>query len=85
MTFKIDNKFFDDFLGAPVIKNTRNQIELFAALTAVTAAAVGLILNLGITLANHKLWQTEVLKIHWISVTIAVIAFIALQRYKIHY
>jgi len=72
------------FLGAPVIEHTRNQSKLIAPLTAITAAVVGLILNLGITLANHTLWQTEVLEIHWMSVTIAVIAFIALQRYKVN-
>jgi chromate transporter len=72
------------FLGAPVIEHTSNQSKLFAPLTAITAAVVGLILNLGITLANHTLWQTEVLEIHWMSVTIAVIAFIALQRYKVN-
>lgn len=72
------------FLGAPVIEHTRNQSKLIAPLTAITAAVVGLILNLGITLANHTLWQTEVWEIHWMSVTIAVIAFIALQRYKVN-
>jgi chromate transporter len=70
------------FLGAPLIEHTRNQSKLFAPLTAITAAVVGLILNLGITLANHTLWQTEVLEIHWMSVAIAIIAFIALQRYQ---
>ena len=72
------------FLGAPVIEHTRNQSKLFAPLTAITAAVVGLILNLGITLANHTLWQTEVWEIHWMSVAIAIIAFIALQRYKVN-
>jgi chromate transporter len=72
------------FLGAPVIEHTSNQSKLFAPLTAITAAVVGLILNLGITLANHTLWQTEVWEIHWMSVAIAVIAFIALQRYKVN-
>lgn len=72
------------FLGAPLIEHTRNQSNLIASLTAITAAVVGLILNLGITLANHTLWQKEVLEIHWMSVTIAVIAFIALQRYKVN-
>lgn len=72
------------FLGAPVIEHTRNQSKLFAPLTAITAAVVGLILNLGITLANHTLWQTEVWEINWMSVMIAIIAFIALQRYKVN-
>jgi chromate transporter len=72
------------FLGAPLIEHTRNQSKLFAPLTAITAAVVGLILNLGITLANHTLWQTEVWEIHWMSVAIAIIAFIALQRYQVN-
>jgi chromate transporter len=70
------------FLGAPLIEHTRDQSKLYAPLTAITAAVVGLILNLGITLADHTLWQTEVLDIHWMSVAIAIIAFIALQRYQ---
>lgn len=70
------------FLGAPVIEHTRNQSKLIAPLTAITAAVVGLILNLGITLANHTLWQTEVWEIHWMSVAITIIAFIALKRYQ---
>lgn len=72
------------FLGAPVIEHTRNQSKLFAPLTAITAAVVGLILNLGIMLANHTLWQTEVWEIHWMSVAIAIIAFVALQRYQVN-
>jgi chromate transporter len=72
------------FLGAPVIEHTRNQRKLIAPLTAITAAVVGLILNLGITLANHTLWQVEELTINWLSLTIAGLAFIALQKYKMN-
>jgi chromate transporter len=72
------------FLGAPVIEHTRNQSKLIAPLTAITAAVVGLILNLGMTLANHTLWQVEELTINWLSLTIAGLAFIALQKYKMN-
>jgi chromate transporter len=72
------------FLGAPVIEHTRNQRKLIAPLTAITAAVVGLILNLGMTLANHTLWQVGELSINWVSLTIAGLAFIALQKYKMN-
>jgi chromate transporter len=72
------------FLGAPVIEHTRNQSKLIAPLTAITAAVVGLILNLGMTLANHTLWQVEELTINWLSLTIAGLAFIALQKYNMN-
>jgi len=71
------------FLGAPVIEHTRNQSMLMAPLTAITAAVVGLIINLGITLANNTFWQPESWGIDWMSLTIAISVFIALQKYQV--
>jgi chromate transporter len=47
------------FLGAPYIEGLRANRALAAALTAVTAAVVGVILNLAIWFAIHVVW-TEV-------------------------
>lgn len=44
------------FLGAPFIERLRNNAALSAALTAVTAAVVGVILNLAIWFALHTLF-----------------------------
>jgi chromate transporter len=71
------------FLGAPLIEKTRNQSKLLAPLNAITAAVIGLIFNLGITLANNTFWQPESWGIDWMSLAIAISAFIALQKYQV--
>ncbi|MDP5305859.1 chromate efflux transporter [Paracoccus spongiarum] len=45
------------FLGAPAIEALRGHRGLSAALTAVTAAVVGVILNLGLWFALHLIWR----------------------------
>jgi chromate transporter len=44
------------FMGAPYIESVRNNKALSAALTAITAAVVGVILNLAIWFALHTLF-----------------------------
>jgi len=44
------------FLGAPYIERLRGNVWLGAALTAITAAVVGVILNLSIWFAIHVLF-----------------------------
>jgi chromate transporter len=44
------------FLGAPHIEKLGEQPRLSAALTAITAAVVGVILNLGVKFSTHALW-----------------------------
>ena len=46
------------FLGAPFIERLRSNASLSAALTAVTAAVVGVILNLAVWFALHTLFGT---------------------------
>lgn len=46
------------FLGAPFIERLRSNAALSAALTAVTAAVVGVILNLAVWFALHTLFGT---------------------------
>jgi chromate transporter len=45
------------FLGAPYMERLRANQALSAALTAVTAAVVGVILNLAIWFAVHVIWR----------------------------
>ncbi|EAQ24706.1 chromate efflux transporter [Roseovarius sp. 217] len=45
------------FLGAPFMEGLRSNRALSAALTAVTAAVVGVILNLAIWFAVHVIWR----------------------------
>jgi chromate transporter len=79
------------FLGGPVIEATRNDLKFTAPLTGITAAVVGVILNLGVFFAYHVLWPNgftasfaDVLsKMDWVALIIGLIAFIALIRFKI--
>ena len=72
------------FLGAPLIETTHGNLKFTAPLTAITAAVVGVILNLAAFFAYHVLWpQGFGGRIEWISAAIGIAAFTALFRYKI--
>ena len=50
------------FLGSPFIERLRGNAAVAGALSATTAAVVGVVLNLAVWFALHKLfWQTAVL------------------------
>ena len=68
------------FLGAPHVENLRTQPRLGAALTAITAAVVGVILNLGVKFSIHALWPAG--HFDWFIAAVAVAAFVAMQRFK---
>jgi len=42
--------------GAPIIESTHNELKFTAPLTAITAAVVGVILNLALFFSYHVLW-----------------------------
>jgi len=44
------------FAGGPFIESTHDNLNLTAPLTAITAAVVGVILNLAIFFGQHVLW-----------------------------
>ena len=46
------------FLGAPYVEHMRGRAAFTAALSCITAAVVGVILNLGVWLSIHTLFQT---------------------------
>jgi chromate transporter len=70
------------FLGAPHVEKLRSQPRLGAALTAVTAAVVGVILNLGVKFSTHALWPAPDFQFDTFVAVVAVAAFVALQRFK---
>ncbi len=70
------------FLGAPFIETTRSQIKLAAPLTAITAAVVGVILNLAVFFALHTFWQEKTQQLNIAGLIIASLAFIALTKFK---
>jgi chromate transporter len=69
------------FLGAPYIERLRNNIKLGAALSAITAAIVGVVLNLSVIFTYHVLLP-EGKGFDWYALAAAVIAFIGMLRFK---
>ena len=70
-------------LGGPAIEATRHDIKFTAPLTGITAAVVGVILNLAVFFAYHVLWPNGFdAAFEWISALIGIAAFIALVHYK---
>jgi len=71
-------------LGAPAVEATRHDIKFTAPLTGITAAVVGVVLNLAVFFAYHVLWPDGMEgRFEWFSSLIGIAAFIALFRYKI--
>jgi chromate transporter len=72
------------FLGAPLIEATRKDLRFTAPLTAITAAVVGVILNLAVFLADHIFWPKGFPEdVQWHSAAIAIVAGLALWRFKV--
>jgi len=70
-------------LGGPMVEATRGDMKFTAPLTGITAAVVGVILNLAFFFAYHVLWPTGFEgKVEWFSAIIGALAFIALFRFK---
>lgn len=69
--------------GGPLVESTHNELTFTAPLTAITAAVVGVILNLACFFGYHVLWPQGVGgSLDWPSVLIAIAAAIALFRFK---
>ena len=86
------------FLGAPYVEVLRGNRRLASALSGVTAAVVGVVLNLALVLGIHTLFdQVRAVALFgnavpvpvWSSVdvftlVIAVASFVAMWRFKVH-
>ena len=69
--------------GGPLVESTHGQLGFTAPLTAITAAVVGVILNLALFFGYHVWWpQGFDGAIDWPSVVISVAAAVALMRYQ---
>lgn len=69
--------------GGPVIESTHGNLKFTAPLTAITAAVVGVILNLALFFAYHVLWpQGFGGHFDWASALVALGAAVALFRFK---
>jgi len=71
------------FIGAPFIETTHGNLKFSAPLTGITAAVVGVILNLALFFAWHVLWpQGAAGPFDLFSALIGAAALVALFRYK---
>ncbi|MDB5800722.1 MAG: chromate transporter, chromate ion transporter family [Rhodocyclales bacterium] len=77
--------------GGPLVETTHNDLKFTAPLTAITAAVVGVILNLALFFGYHVLWPKgfgadgvigALHRLDWVSALIALAAAVALLRFK---
>jgi chromate transporter len=71
------------FMGAPFIETTHGNLRISAPLTGITAAVVGVILNLAMFFAWHVLWpQGGSGPFDGFSALVGLAALVALFRFK---
>jgi chromate transporter len=71
--------------GGPLVEATHNELRFTAPLSAITAAVVGVVVNLAVFFAYHVIWpQGFSGHFDWISALIAVTAAVALIRFKLN-
>ncbi len=85
------------FVGAPYVERTRRMLGFSAALSGITAAVVGVILNLTFWFALHvlfakidtlhwsgiRLYVPELASLDWASLALAAAAIVAMLRFKV--
>ena len=75
--------FFLVLVGGPFIESTHGKLRFTAPLTAISAAVVGVIANLGLFFAYHVFVPHGLGgSISWISIVIAVFAGLALFKFQ---
>ena len=75
--------FFFILVGGPLIESTHGKLGFTAPLTAITAAVVGVIANLGLFFAYHVFLPRGIGgSISWISIVICLFAGLALMKFQ---
>ena len=69
------------FLGAPHIEQLRGNLKLSTALSAVTAAVVGVVLNLAVWFGIHVFFPGGKM-LDWFAVALSGVAFLGMLRWK---
>lgn len=69
------------FLGAPYIEQTRGNVGLTSALSAITAAVVGVVLNLAVFFGRHVLFPADG-RFDPIACGMALVTFAGLWKFK---
>jgi len=76
-------------IGGPLVEATHGEIRFTAPLTGITAAVVGVVINLAVFFAWHVLWPQGTQgspfagPFEWFSALIGLAAALALFRYKV--
>jgi len=72
------------FLGAPHIEQLRGNVRLTAALSTVTAAVVGVILNLAVWFGIQVLFPANFggREVNWFAVMVCLVAFVGMVKWK---
>jgi chromate transporter len=68
-------------IGAPYMERLRGNIRLASALAAVTAAVVGVILNLSVWFGIHVLFPAGATP-NWFGLALSLIAFMGMARWN---
>jgi len=69
------------FLGAPHIEQMRGNAKLTSSLSAVTAAVVGVVLNLAVWFAIHTMFPNAQ-SVDWFLLALSIACFVVLTRLK---
>jgi len=68
-------------VGGPLVERTQHMPRLAGALSAITAAAVGVILSLALAFATQLLWAHG--RVQWAPALLAAAATVALLRFRV--
>jgi chromate transporter len=70
-------------VGGPLVESTHGDLRFTAPLTGITAAVVGVIVNLAVFFAWHVFWPDGFSgRFEWFSLLVGLAAIVALWRYK---
>lgn len=70
-------------IGGPLVEATHHDLKFTAPLTAITAAVVGVIVNLALFFAYHTLWPLGgSQRMDWVALLIASLATLGLFHFK---
>lgn len=75
--------------GGPLVESTQSNLNFTAPLTAITAAIVGVIINLALFFAYHTIWPEGIesgwlVQIDWIALAIGILAGALLFYWKMN-
>ena len=71
------------FLGAPFIETLKSNAKINSALSAVTAAVLGVIANLAVWLLGETVFRTGLTNPNWTMLGLTIVFFIALHKFKL--